>query len=234
MRLFNTTIQIGSKKWKVPNHITVSQFEAVQALGLESPWARMLFISQLTGCPIEELKALSAQDLELAFTAATSAMKSLEKPLEYRGAIDFEELTFGQFIDLDILTHEGLDNHMTQAISIIWDKPQEIVADDALYKYITGLGLWAEKRQQIYSQYSQFFGLDNPGAEDPEAEGADIRRSWYQAVITLAGEDFSKMNTVVDRPVIECLNFLAWMKDMARKREAQIRQQELKLKAKSR
>ena len=236
MGLFNTTIEIGGKTYKVPERISVAQFEGVQTWGIESQAARIMCISTITGAPVADIKTLTDDEIEMTFAMASLSMKSIENPKPYDGPLDFNNITFGQFVDLDVITYEDLNTHLAQAISIIWNCTPEEVRDEPLDKYLSGLGEWAECRAKVYTQFSEFFGLGEDHQQaaedlDIDIEAADIKRTWYQAIITLAGEDFLKMNSVVERPVIECMNYLAYMKDQAKKREAELKKQQAKMTA---
>jgi hypothetical protein len=157
-------------------------------------------------------------------------MQGLEKPKAKTCPFDFDNMTFGQFVDMDVLTHEGLNKNLEGIISLLWDMPVDLVADSPLEYYMKGIQRWAEKRNEIYRAYSVFFGLNEQQDYSEEAEGADIRRTWYQAIITLAGEDFLKINQVVERPVYEALNYLAYMKTQAQQRALEHKRQMAKLK----
>jgi hypothetical protein len=52
---------------------------------------------------------------------------------------------------------------------------------------------------------------------------------WYDLIATLAQDNFLQMNEVVKRPVVECFNFLAYMKDKKKKELQETkRQQQMK------
>lgn len=237
MKLFQSKVQIGDKQYTVPERITVSQFEQVQSFGFDDAKSRIMCSAAIIGCSPKEIMQLDQDGQEMVYAMAMLSMTTLEKPVAKACPFDFDNMSFGQFIDLDVLTFEGIDTHLADIISILWDEDVDKVANSPLDLYLSGLTLWTNKRAAIYAAYATFFGLhDNTEqlAEDMglDIEGADIRRIWYQAVITLAGEDFLKINQVVDRPVGEALNFLAYMKEQAQKRAQEERRRAAKMKIK--
>jgi hypothetical protein len=217
-------ITLNNEKWPVPEEITVGQFSQVASLGLEDLKARRLICAIILDAPLQTFSQVEEEELEGVFNLTMASMLSLNEPRQYDGPIDFEQLTFGQFVDLDSLSHMGLNDNMVEVISIIWQHEPEQIWNTPMARYWRGLEMWIERRKQVYEKYATFFNPDNIEASetDEPAEAQDVRRAWYQAIVTLAGEDFLKVNQVVDRPLIEALNFLSYLKDQAiQKQQAQ-------------
>ena len=230
----NTLVTVNDQKYQVPQQITVEQWEAIYNWGLENPKSRKMVCAVILGAELNAFNQVADDDLETLFAICLTPLAHfLDRPKETKTAIDFENLTFGQFIDLDVISHRGLYQHLSEAISVIYDLEVEEVHSKPVEDYWHGITTWLEVRSNIYGQYSSFFNLE----ENSEAESAgeqevhDVRRVWYMAVIALAGEDFMKIHHVVERPVFEAMNFLAYLKDQNFKREQQNRANRAKLKS---
>ena len=225
-------ITLNETKWAVPTEITVGQFAQVASLGLEDLKARRLICAIILGAPLQTFSQVEEEELEGVFSLCMASMLSMHEPREYDGKIDFDKMTFGQFVDLDALSHQGLNDNLVEAISIIWEHDADEIWESAMARYWKGIELWLEKRKSIYKIYESFFDVveTSDASDASEAEPQDIRRAWYQAIVTLAGEDFMKIHEVVERPLVEALNFLAYLKDQAYKRQQEQRHRMMQMK----
>jgi hypothetical protein len=229
----NTLVTVNDQKYTVPQQITVEQWEAIYNWGLDNPKSRKMVCAVILGAELNAFNNVADEDLETLFAICLTPLASfLDKPKETECAIDFEHLTFGQFIDLDVISHRGLYQHLSEAIAVIYDLEVELVQSKPVEDYWYGITRWLEVRSNIYSQYSSFFNLEEntESTQASEEEVHDVRRVWYMAVIALAAEDFMKVHQVVERPVFEAMNFLAYLKDQNFKREQQNRANRAKIK----
>ena len=230
--IFNTKVQVGDKRYVVPEKISVAQFQAIHGLDPDVAIHRDLITATILGCQLKEIQDMDPEGREMTFAMAALSMSSLEKPKLKECPFPFDQLTFGQFVDLDVLTFEDINKNLVEILSILYDMDADKIADQPLEPMLGGITQWMLKRSEIYKAYSVFFGVsEEQSAEaDEAAEGADIRKVWYQAIMTLAGEDFMKIGQVVDRPVNEALNFLAYMKEQAQLRALEHKRQMAKIK----
>lgn len=219
-------VTLNDEKWTIPTEITVGQFEQVSQFGLEDQKARKLICAVILGAPLTTFKAVADEELEMVFALCLASMQGIEEGPKYEGPIDFSQISFGNFIDLDVLTHEGLNKNLVEAISIIYGIEPDQIENQPVKLYWQGIVEWLACRESVYTAYATFFGTnDVETSEASEASDVDPRRAWYYAVVALAGEDFMKIHQVVDRPLRECLNYLSYLKDENRKRAEQMRQQ---------
>ena len=215
-------ITLNNEKWQVPEEITVGQFSQVASLGLEDLKARRLICAIILDAPLQTFNQVEDEELEGVFQICMASMISMNEPRPYDGLVDFDQMTFGQFVDLDSLSHMGLNDNLVECISIIWEHDTDQIWSTPMARYWRGIEQWLEKRKAIYKAYETFFEIveDVEPSEDSNAsDTADIRRAWYQAIVTLAGEDFMKIHEVVERPLTEALNYLSYLKDQAFKRQ---------------
>ena len=204
---------IADKEYKIAERFTVSQWKDIIKWDFEYKphWPRIL--STATGAPLEYLEQTVEESLELGIVfIATVINQRKETKIK-----DFNTITFGEWIDLDIYLNWGADKHIDEILQLL--SPDTTMADEALWvieKYST----W---RLFIYKQYTKLFGLDEI-SEGGDGQTGDIAKSWYEVIISLANEDILNIDAVTEQPLKKALNFMAY------KKEKQLEEQQRQLK----
>ena len=208
---------IQDKEYQITERFTIQQWKEMMKWDFEHKphWPRIIHTA--TGAPLEYLEETLEESLELGIVfIATVINQRKEAKIK-----DFNAITFGEWIDLDIYLNYGADKHIEAILQIL--SPETTMADEALWvleKYST----W---RLFIYKQYTRLFGLDeiSEGSDEP---ARDIAKSWYEVIISLANEDILNIDAVTDQPLKKALNFMAY------KKEKQLEEQQRQLKEKRR
>jgi hypothetical protein len=213
-------LQIEGKSYRLPDRLPIALWSRLAQLDLGEPliWPRALHI--LTGAPIEDLIKADHKALELGMGFLLNTM-SMRRRAPH---VDFTQITFGQWIDLDVWLIWGVPRHIEEIMGILG--PGVEWADEALWT-IEEYSKW---RLSIYKSYSALFGLDEP-AGDPTDEPKDkmaIARGWYAVLVKLAQGDILKLEAVEDQPLKKALNMLAYQKQV--EREERARELEIKRK----
>ena len=204
---------IAEKEYKIADRFTVSQWKEMMKWDFEHKphWPRI--IQAATGAPLEYLEEVMEESLELGIVfIATVINQRRETKIK-----DFNTITFGEWIDLDIYLNWGADKHIDEILELL--SPKTTMADEALW-VIEKYSNW---RLFIYKQYSRLFGLDEPEG-DSEGTRTDIAKSWYNVIISLANEDLLNIDAVTEQPLRKAFNFMAW------KKEKQLEEQQRQLK----
>jgi len=204
------TININNHKYEIPERLTVEQYHKLLQFDWEDPKYYPMIVSQLIGAPM----ALLTEANEEAMTLAISfIVKSMNDRQECK-TLDLEELTFGQFVDLDVYLALGLDKHFGDITALI--APDAEWADEAMWAIDRFVGF----RTYTYRQYKVLFGLTDKDLDEAEQEGntenrdkMDIARSWYKVIVSLAGEDILNIDEVTEQPLKKVLNFMALQKE---------------------
>jgi len=196
--------KIEEIQYTIPERLTVGQWKNIVRWDFEhkAHWPRILH--EATGAPLEYLQNTEDDSLELGIVFIASIMNA-RKEAKIK---DFNEITFGEWIDLDVYLNWGVDKHIEGILEIL--SPETTMADEAQWvieKYTT----W---RTFTYKQYTKLFGLDEPQG-DVEADGPkrDIAKSWYNVIISLANEDILNIDAVTEQPLKKAFNFMAWRKE---------------------
>lgn len=205
-------LQIEGKGYPFPKRLTIPLWASLAQLDLGEPlqWPRALHLA--TGAPFDELVRADHKALELGMGFLLNLMgqrsKAAHKP--------FSEILFGQWVDLDIWLVWGAERHMVEIMEIL--APEVHWADEALW-IVDGYARW---RLSIYKSYSSLFGLNEPGADDPEdvPDKMAIARGWYAVMVKLAQGDILKLDPVAEQPLKKALNMLAYQKQVEREEAA--------------
>lgn len=193
---------IEEKQYEIPERFSVSQWKEIIKWDFEHKphWPRIL--ASATGAPLESLILVEEGSLELGIVFIASVINARQET----SIKNFDTITFGEWIDLDIYLNYGADKHIEEILQIL--SPETKWANEALWvieKYST----W---RLFIYKQYTRLFGLDEPES-DYEGPKTDIAKSWYNVIISLANEDLLNIDAVTEQPLRKAFNFMAWKKE---------------------
>ena len=125
--------------------------------------------------------------------------------------INFEELTFGQFIDLDIYLNMGATKHYKEILEIL-----EVKKDGAEFG-MYAIETYNKYRIYIYRQYKKLFEIEDDAFEQTEqtetVDSLSLARNWYKIIVSLANEDLLKIDDVTEQPLKKALNFMAYQKE---------------------
>lgn len=208
-------VTVGDKKYEVPEKLTVDQFAAIQQFGYDNSKAQKLICATVLGAPLNTFTSVDDEELTTLLAICLVPLGSLDSAEKTIHCLDMETLTFGQFVDLDVVSHRGLKHNLPQLIAILHEVEVDEILDQPIDLYWPSVQEWLTFRSKLYSSYAGFFGIEENDAQASggEQESIDASRVWYTALMVLADEDFLKIHQVTERPVIEAMNFLAYVKD---------------------
>lgn len=215
-------LHINEQEYDIPQRLTVQQW--VQLIGwdsqLEENWSRILHIA--TGAPLKPLQSAPYDGLELGARLVVELM-NMREPTNMRPV---NELTFGEWVDIEVLISDGSINKLESIMSIL--RPETEWAEEALWV----VDEYLKWRGSVYKSFSNLFGLNDYeeelDEEEEEVVGDPLRiaRSWYNIIIDLADWDLLKIDRITEEPVIKTLNFMAAKKEKQMAENAQILKQQ--------
>lgn len=206
-------ININNTAYKIPERLTIEQYKATMAYDWEDVKYYPHIVAQLTGAPIEKLLGAGQDALTLAIALIVHQMNARTKCK----LVNLDELTFGQFIDLDVWIGLGIEKHLGDMITIL--APKAKWADEAMW----AVDEFAKYRMYIFRQYQALFGIRDKDLEEAkqkldEGQRPDpmqVARSWYKVIVSLANGDILNMDAVTEQPLKKALNFMALQKEEA-------------------
>ena len=199
-------ININNTAYEIPERLTIEQY----AKAIRFDWSDSKYypsiMSELTGAPQEQL---SRADEDIT----TLGMAFLVKAMNERVAcdmLDLDQITFGQFVDLDVYLTMGVEQTFNKIVKIL--TPNAKWANEAMW----AIDKLIEFRTYTYRQYATLFGLDETQdavIEDTQPDKFGQARAWYKVIVNLASNDLLKLDQVTEQPLMKVLNFMALQKE---------------------
>ena len=212
-------ININGKSYAIPQRLTIDHYNSLINFDWEDPKYYPMIVSQLVDAPLPQLAKAEPQQLTLGIVFAVKAMNE-RREVEM---LNLDEITFGQFIDLDVYLTIGLDKHFRDIAKILC--PLAKFSDEVMW----AIEKYVQFRTFTYRQYKVLFGLtdaDIYDAEPDEIKKTQIAKSWYSIIVNIAKEDILNIDRVTEQPLKKALNFMALQKEKAV--EENLRKQKLK------
>lgn len=215
--MFNITVD--DKEYKFPKRLTVDQWQRVMKYDIshQQNWVKIL--ATLFNIHPRDLREASDFTIELGIGILASLLNK-RKECSYK---DFTQLSFGEWVDLDVWTNQGVTTKIDLMLTILGKTKW---SDEALHK----VEAWIAYRNYIYRQYSELFGLEyeeDEIVEDEEREPVkpeSVAEGWFSIIIGLASDNLLNIDAVTEQPLLQTLNF------MAHQKQKQIRENFNKLK----
>ena len=201
------TVNINDKKWEIPTRVTIEEWKDLQQWEFTNqghwPW----IVSAISSFDAKEFDGADPDSMQLfiGFLIAACNKRTLKvQP-------DFNQLKFGQFVDLDCFLALGVEKNILQILEVLGvDTPW---ADEAL----AVIDQYLKWRATIYKQYAQLFGLDNKDGlpnDDEYYDPKEVARGWYMVIMELANNNILKMDEVTEEPLQKTLTFLQIQKEI--------------------
>lgn len=169
---------------------------------------------------------IPAKTKHLALSIITATMypqwRPIIKEVNEGKLINFESIKLGQFIDLEVYIGRDYVKYFNNIIEILYQTPVDnnwLIGD-----VWGGLQSYFKWRITLYNAYKNLFGIHNDIVEEADYSQdskTDVAHIWYDTIMILADSKFLNIDAVMDKPLIEALNYLAWNKTQ-RDREAEM------------
>ena len=215
-------LEIENTKYRLDAEWSVDTWLKLHKWDHEQEWLWPKIIELASGAPADLVALLdhTIQYESILIIGANMSPNWAQLKLEVEGhkMIRFEDLTIGQFIDLEVALSRGLETNLDWLISTLYNCDRKEVLNWNYETAFAALQTWYVHRKGLLESYSDLFE-QNEGEEEGYGPKIDPAHNWYDFLMVLADEDFLKIHKVVERPAIEALNFIAWKKDQAKKQE---------------
>ena len=228
-------IKIGEERYALPSYVTIQKFQELTGFDLDNPAHDIYICSILLEVPIKTLKEADPLEIVWLKTALLQPLAGIENAsitaqISGFSLLNFDKTTIGQFADLDVLLTEGLGQNMAQIVSILYNAPVETVLEWNVKDVYASLLQWNSYRENIYKAYKNLFDINEGGSGDEDSGPNDAKHAWYTLLMTLCNDRFLDLEHVTGRPLIEALNYLAYMKQKNLRLKAQMEKGMKKLK----
>jgi len=209
-------LTIDNKKYEIPSRLTVKQWKQLITYDFSDYFQFSKIIASLIGADPEKVEQCSEDSQILAIGFIIQLMNQ-RKEHKVR---DFNDILFGEFVDLDVYITMGIEKNITQILETLTPEGKEVTqwADEAMWL----IDRYTQFRVFTYRQYAGLFGINKNGKqefedEEEELEAHDpkkVAKGWYKIIVSLADNDLQKMDYVTDEPLKKVLNFMAHRKEI--------------------
>jgi hypothetical protein len=200
-------ININNKGYKFPSNLSMEQWSyLVENFDFTSESEHAKILSYLTGAPLEYLQEAESETLVLAI-AFVVQMLNKRTPI---GGKSFEDITFGEFIDLDIYLNMGVHRYWKEVLQIL------DVEDKGSEYSLFAIEQYNQYRTHIYRSYKKLFEIEDHQFDEEAEKSFDpqqVARNWYKIIVGLANDDLLRIDEVTDQPLKKALNFMAYQKE---------------------
>ena len=212
-------LHIDDKVYEVPTKLTIRQFKELGSwdINVQENWGKVLSI--VMNVPYHEVLLIPEKTIELAIVFLIDKIYPDVPPNK---KIDTNNVDVGLFVDMEVYISGGIQKNIYEIIERLYGiTPTD---DEYLEEYYGGIKYYLNWRLNIFNSYRKLFGLDDEFSKnDIELEEKiDPAYNWYQFIMVLCNEDFLKIEEVVNKPIIEALNFLSYKKDKAEEEKKRV------------
>jgi hypothetical protein len=213
----------------------------------------LLLISIATGLDIEEIKDANWESIydasnSLADYFLTQSEKFYNDFIfngqKYR-FIDLDNLTFGEFIDIDEFLSRPLTKRQSELNHLMALFYREVGDDNKLVKYDASkvgdrallfkmlpvkylkgsMSFFFAFREHITKKYPLLFSSDGIQDNLETEKTFEGFWGWYATLIYLSNENILQVQEVAQRHLLEIFNYLTYMKDLNMLRERELKKQ---------
>lgn len=212
---------IDSIEYNVPTDFTLGKWSYLTQFSLD-PINYIKIISSTLGLPISTTERIPFKTQELVATVIHTLLNQQEfkinKVVNGGQLIDFNSITLGQFIDLEVFITRSHTKHIKQICEVLYNTP----IDDAvlLSDVYGGFMSYLNWRTLLYTQYKNLFNIGGDNEEqieDTPHPKTDAAYAWFDVVMVLAEGKFLQVDAVLDKSVVSAFNWLAWNKTQKEK-----------------
>lgn len=204
---------IGDNEYSLPADITLAKW-----VELNTNANPLIWMNSIYGIPMDEVKIIPPKTTELAVGLIRALMNPtwspLSKTLGDYSLLNLDNITMGEFIDLEVYISEYYTNFIS-IVNLLYQTDDDL-SDNFISEVLPAVTYFLTWRILLYKRYKNLFDVnieDDEIVNEPQEKTAKPAHIWYDVVMTLADNKFSNMDAVLKEPLIKCLNWLAWNKD---------------------
>lgn len=200
---------IDGREYSIPTDFTIKKWLEVQQWTSDGD----KLISTAMGIPLPSVKLMPEKTKTLAVSLIIATLYPSWNKQTKQGMINLNNITLGQFVDLEVFVSRNYRKTIKEIINVLYNI--EVNENDSFTTYWPGIEMYLKWRITLYHNYKNLFdiGPDNEEvSEDLPYNKVDLAYNWYEHIMTLADEKFLNIEPVLNRPLIEALNYLAWYK----------------------
>lgn len=205
---------INEKEYEIKSEYSIEQFMKLLAfdINIEFNWDKVISIAYQI--PIDEVSIMPDKTKEVAISFVGAFLNNIDSNHINPNIKKLDELTFGEFIDMDVYIADGLHKSLDKIMKLLYG----IESSEIINEYYGGFLYYLKWRQSIFNKYKNLFNNNNDETDEEEVESVQLNstqvaRSWYKTVAYLSDDDLLKMDEILKKPLYGVLNFMAYKKE---------------------
>ena len=225
------TLVIKDKEYSLPQDLSIDKWQEITKFDIGVEFNHKKIISLTFDIPYDEVDIIPKKTIQLLISFIYVMLYPEHKELNknYMGGeyIELQSMTLGKFIDMEIYLSEGYNKSIKDIIQTLWGvKPTEEFMISEVWQ---GIQSFISYRNSLYKNYTNLFGGDDDGYAKTEVKQTtdEIKKIWYDIILTLAEGKFLVIDEVTDKPLISAFNWLAWNKDKMEKQKEELKKNDL-------
>ena len=224
------SLVIKDNEYKLPEDLTIDEWIEITKFDIGVPFNHKKIVSLSFDIPYDEVDIIPDKTIKLLINFIYVMLYPEHQPLkkDYMGGdyINLQGLTLGKFIDMEVYLSEGINKNIKSIVSLLWGV--EVTEEFMISGVWTGIQNFISYRNSLYKNYTNLFGGEEDGYAQTEVQPTtDIKKVWYDIILTLAEGKFLQIDVVTDKPLVSAFNWLAWNKDKMEKQKEEIKKNDL-------
>lgn len=226
-------LTIDKKKYGIPNRLTVKQWKQLISYDFSDYFQYSKIIASLIDAPVDKVAQCTEESQILAIGFIINLMNQRKEYV----VRDFNEITFGEFVDLDVYIVMGIEKNLDPILEILTPEGMDVTEwmDEALWL----VDRYTQFRVFTYRQYSGLFGINSNGDQEMDEDEEDwdpkkVAKGWYKVLIDMSDNDITKIDYVTEQPLKKVLNLMAYRKEKQLEENFRLMQQKRQLDAQRR
>jgi hypothetical protein len=224
-------LTIDNKKYAIPTRLTVDQWKKLITFDFSDYMQFSKIIASLIGADPQKI-AECTEDSQILAVGFIIQLMNQRKEHQVR---DFNDIMFGEFVDLDVYVTMGIEKNLDAILRTITPQGKEPTewADEAMWL----IDRYTQFRVYTYRSYAGLFGINQNGEQEIDEDDLDaydpkkVAKGWYKIIIDLADNDLQKIDYVTDQPLKKVLNFMSFRKEKQLEENFKVMQQKRAMEA---
>jgi hypothetical protein len=221
-------LTIDNKKYSFPERLKIEEWKTLVKYDFTDYSQYPKIISYLIDVPLAKVEQCN-EDSQILAVGFIISLMNRRKECKVK---EFNDINFGEFVDLDIYIVMGIEKNMEAILKML--TPEGIEPTDWADEAMWAIDQYAQFRVHTYRQYSGLFGLNKNGEQEVDDEELEawnpqkVAKGWYKIIIDVADDDIQKIDYVTEQPLKKVLNFMANRKEKQLEENFKLMQQKRK------
>lgn len=215
---------INNNTYSVPDDFTLDKWKQLARFDVSSEFSWAYILKEAMNIPDDEIDIIPDKTKSVGVIIIYNVLYPNEwevnKEVNGHKLINFDNITLGDFIDLEVLFNKGLRKSIDDISKKLYQ--MDDTTDITLKQVWGAIQSYIKYRETIFKSYSRLFGIDEENDIKEEVKKISPEYMWYDLIMVLADEKFLNIQEVVKHNVKECFNFLAWKKDKFEEEKKQL------------